>query len=301
MGFSAKGHDRDALTRQLDEQGYCVIPGALEPKLLTHIQCRLREQALAECRLHNLKNPANTDPINQWVGMLLNKGDVFLELVSHRVALSLIEHVLGAGFLISCVDSQIQHPNSVQMPLHTDQWWVPPPVALGESHVRPASIRRGTGTTIDASPSQFKIAGPMVANVMWMISDFSEENGATRVVPGSHLSGKQPDPSIPHPVDTVAAVGRAGTAFVFDGRLWHGADPKSHRLGALWSNNDILRAAKSATRKLHSRHAPGRLGTLPPDVRARLGFKTWSSYGHTGDPDTDFTGPGFESIGELKP
>ena len=301
MGFSAKGHDRDALTRQLDEQGYCVIPGALEPKLLTHIQCRLREQALAECRLHNLKNPANTDPINQWVGMLLNKGDVFLELVSHRVALSLIEHVLGAGFLISCVDSQIQHPNSVQMPLHTDQWWVPPPVALGESHVRPASIRRGTGTTIDASPSQFKIAGPMVANVMWMISDFSEENGATRVVPGSHLSGKQPDPSIPHPVDTVAAVGRAGTAFVFDGRLWHGADPNrtgSARYGVTTTFcGPQSRQLENYTRGMR----PDVLERCPPDVRARLGFKTWSSYGHTGDPDTDFTGPGFESIGELKP
>ena len=58
---------------------------------------------------------------------------------------------------------------------------------------------------------------------MWMITDFTEENGATRVVPGSHLSGRQPDPSIPHPVATVAITGPAGSAMAFDGRLWHGA------------------------------------------------------------------------------
>ena len=58
---------------------------------------------------------------------------------------------------------------------------------------------------------------------MWLVTDFTAANGATRVVPGSHLSGRQPSRALPHPLATVAAVAPAGTALVFDGRLWHGA------------------------------------------------------------------------------
>ena len=40
---------------------------------------------------------------------------------------------------------------------------------------------------------------------------------------------------------------------------------------------------------------------LPADLRARLGFAAWSSYGHTGDPTTRFAGPGEDALGELTP
>ena len=67
------------------------------------------------------------------------------------------------------------------------------------------------------------IAPVETANIMWMISDFTEQNGATVLVPKSHLSGAQPDGSLPHPVETVQAVGKKGTALNYDGRLWHAA------------------------------------------------------------------------------
>ena len=44
--------------------------------------------------------------------MLLNKGEIFLELVREPLCMSLIEHLLGPDYLISCVDAQIQHPGS---------------------------------------------------------------------------------------------------------------------------------------------------------------------------------------------
>lgn len=57
-------------------------------------------------------------------------------------------------------------------------------------------------------------------NVMWAVSDFTEENGATRLWPGSHR--KDLDRSI-DPAGSVAAVMKRGSALLFLGSVTHGA------------------------------------------------------------------------------
>ncbi|MCK1758644.1 phytanoyl-CoA dioxygenase family protein [Bradyrhizobium sp. 137] len=60
------------------------------------------------------------------------------------------------------------------------------------------------------------------ANVIWLLTDFTEENGGTRLVAGSHLLPDGPDSSVPYKAPTIAATGKAGSIVFFDGRLWHG-------------------------------------------------------------------------------
>jgi ectoine hydroxylase-related dioxygenase (phytanoyl-CoA dioxygenase family) len=55
---------------------------------------------------------------------------------------------------------------------------------------------------------------------MWAITDFTEENGATRLVPGSHLRDEPPNP-LEH-YDTIAAEMSKGSVLVWVGSLWHG-------------------------------------------------------------------------------
>lgn len=57
-------------------------------------------------------------------------------------------------------------------------------------------------------------------NVMWAVSDFTEENGATRLWPGSHRDAldRSVDPS-----RSIAGVMKAGSALLFLGSLTHGA------------------------------------------------------------------------------
>ena len=69
--------DKDVMRKNLDIFGYCIIENAIEKSDLEHLQWRMIEQAEMERALHNHKNPANMDAVNQWVGMLLNKGDEF--------------------------------------------------------------------------------------------------------------------------------------------------------------------------------------------------------------------------------
>jgi ectoine hydroxylase-related dioxygenase (phytanoyl-CoA dioxygenase family) len=134
---------------------------------------------------------------------------------------------------------------------------------------------------------------------MWMITDFTVENGATRLVPGSHLSGKQPDPSVPHKIASVAAVGPAGTAFAFDARLWHGAAPnrsQESRFGITSVGcGPQFRQLENYPRGLR----PEVLQRCSAEVLSRLGFSAWSSYGHTGDPEARIVANGTESLGEL--
>ena len=117
----APTRDIEAMKTCLERFGYCLVDRALEGDKLKSVQARLFEQAAVERTQHSMKNPANTDPVNQWVGMLLNKGDVFFELIEHEFYNALVEHVIGPDYLISCVDAQVQHPGTGTMPLHTDQ------------------------------------------------------------------------------------------------------------------------------------------------------------------------------------
>ena len=58
-----------------------------------------------------------------------------------------------------------------------------------------------------------------------MLSDFTEANGATRVIPGTHLRGQAPDvledPAAPHPEERLVP-GEAGTVVVINSHMWHG-------------------------------------------------------------------------------
>jgi ectoine hydroxylase-related dioxygenase (phytanoyl-CoA dioxygenase family) len=59
-----------------------------------------------------------------------------------------------------------------------------------------------------------------VCNSMWALTDFTDENGATRVVPGSHLLDHSPDYGEEYP--TIPAEMPRGSVLVWHGSLWHG-------------------------------------------------------------------------------
>jgi len=67
----------------------------------------------------------------------------------------------------------------------------------------------------------FKQPGPQIlCNTMWALTDFTEENGATNVIIGSH---KWPDGRSPKPSDEVVqAVMPKGSCLIYVGSVWHG-------------------------------------------------------------------------------
>ncbi len=61
----------------------------------------------------------------------------------------------------------------------------------------------------------------IVMNVLWLLDDFTAENGATRVVPGSHKWTTYPLDGEIHKKE-VLITGKKGSAIIFNGNLWHG-------------------------------------------------------------------------------
>jgi ectoine hydroxylase-related dioxygenase (phytanoyl-CoA dioxygenase family) len=186
------------------------------------------------------------------------------------------------------------------MKLHTDAWWAPAPTRRERKPLPVGSITRERFDEFAAGPPAL-IAPPACCNIMWMLDDFTEEKDATRVVPGSHLLGRQPHPERDKGVTTASAVAPAGTAMVFEGRLWHGT-------GANRGNGPRMGLLTTFCGPQYRPQENFTVGTRPevladasPDLRALLGFKVWWGYGRIENPAVDFIEPGETSLGEMYP
>lgn len=287
------------LEKQLREQGYCVIENALSVSTVESARDRFVAQAQAEAALETGQNHANSATGNQWIGMLLNKGDVFFELIDYPPTTALISSILGDDYTISAFDGHIQHAGAGAMAPHIDQWWMPQPAAVTDDSPAAANVRRANGTATVPEPANRPINPAVVASVMFMLTDFTAENGATRVVAGSHLSGCQPDPAVPWKINPIPITGSAGSALVFDGRLWHAAgnnQSKQARMGALaYYCAPFCRPLENYLSGMHPRARQ----RCPQPVLARLGFRSWQMYGHTGDLSGDAVADADGVIGQL--
>lgn len=300
--------------------GYCVLTDALDAETLAAARDRLAAQAEAERRAgiafadQGPRQPPKRDygslpenafteeagGINQRVWMLVNKGRVFRDLVTHPRTAPVVESVLGPDYLLSTLSANIAKPGGTLMGLHTDQWWMPRPLPRGVEPVRAGAIRRGEFYGYDDGDTARAIAPPVACNVMFCLNDFTEANGATRIAPFSHRTGMQPPPDVPHSVPTVAAEAPAGSAVIFEGRAWHGTGANranGPRLGVLAT----YCAPQFRTQENYTLGAdPAALEEASEELLARLGFKIWNAYGRTGDPHRRFVYPPADIVGEME-
>src|SRR5690606_28116587 len=106
---------------------------------------------------------------------LLVHGALYQEIPVHPNVLPVVERVLDSGCLVSSLSSIAILPGEIPQPIHADDQLIPIP----KPHVA------------------------LVCNSMWAISDFTEENGATRIIPGSHL--RDASPAFGAPYDSIPA------------------------------------------------------------------------------------------------
>ncbi|MEZ5401170.1 MAG: phytanoyl-CoA dioxygenase family protein [Bryobacteraceae bacterium] len=221
--------------RQLDHLGYAVFRRYIGPDRLQGLRHRVEE-------LFAIEGEAAGSEFRQEAGSrrlanCVDKGREFVECIADEDVLACIEHVLGPDFKLSSVNLRSANPhNGVSQPLHCD-----------------------TGSLPDEK-------GNSVCNTVWLLDDFTETNGALRVVPGSHRWGKLPqaaleDPAGVHP-EEVLVTGRAGDVVVMNAHLWHGGtanrtDRQRRALHVFYCRSD--QAQQQYQRKL-----------IRPDVQATL-------------------------------
>lgn len=190
--------------RQLDELGYTLLPGLIAPAEVTALISRLEELWTAEGEAAGSENYKENNV--RRLANLANKGDIFRPVFTHPQVLELARQVMGPDVRLSMLNARDVPPLSEPgMPFHCD-------------------------TDGGVKPDEH---GYKAFTAVWMLDDFTHENGATRVVPGSHRSDKSPKEAMPdlyHHPDEVQVEGQAGDVLVFNGHCWHtGGENLSNR------------------------------------------------------------------------
>lgn len=178
--------------RQLDELGYLVLPGFVPPSMLHAL--RERCEALWAEEGDDAGSEFRPEPGTRRLANLVDKGAIFAELVSMPAILECMEHVIGPGYKLSSLNARSTNPhNGDAQPWHCDAG------AIADEH------------------------GYWVCNSIWMLDDFTEENGATRMLPGSHRWRRLPEAGHTGPLPSEMLVtGKAGTVAIMNTHMWHG-------------------------------------------------------------------------------
>jgi ectoine hydroxylase-related dioxygenase (phytanoyl-CoA dioxygenase family) len=179
----------------LDRDGFLILEGFMSQDLLAALRDRVDE--LFEQEGENAGAEFKREEQTRRLANLVDKGEIFERAISFPAILERVRHVLGRRIKLSSLNVRSANPYSTWVqPLHCD---------------------------MGAIPDE---QGSWVCNTVWMLDDFTTENGALRAVPGSHRWGKLPQQALPDPLaarpDEVLVTGKAGTVVVMNAHMWHG-------------------------------------------------------------------------------
>ena len=237
--------------RDLSEFGCCILTDVLSQERIAFLKMKMDEQYEAEEALGDL-TPDRGRSNKIVIPNLINKGQHYLELVSHEATEAFANHVLGEQWLLSSLTAHMFKGTTSEVDLvHRDQGQVP------------------------ASLDQ-----PALLNLFYLLDDFTPERGSTVVFPGSHrwpLAHRIHPPSAESGAQVMVP---AGSLFAFEGRLWHatGASLTGHRRRALsvFCSAPWLRQQENAL----AATSHDLLENADSTLRARLGLKTYGTLGN---------------------
>ena len=225
---------------EIAERGYTILEGVFDAH---------RAEALV-ADLERLERALGTLPAgNSFEGdrtlrvyNLLAHGALWEELAVDPAVLAVVDGVLDPGCLMSSLSSIRILPDETAQPIHADDQLIP----LDKPHA------------------------PTVCNTMWALTDFTEANGATRIIPRSHLRDHSPEYGAPY--DSIAAEMGRGSVLVWHGSLWHGG-------GANATGQDRIGIAANYCAGFIRQQENQQLGldaelvrTFPPRLRDLVGY-----------------------------
>ncbi|MEL6301176.1 MAG: phytanoyl-CoA dioxygenase family protein [Pseudomonadota bacterium] len=175
----------DADFERLMQDGYVIIE-----RLISESSCDAIKQAGSALFGHTGRNSFEGHQ-TQRVYNVLSKTRALDGIATHPRILGLMDKLFRPGFLLS--QSQIISilPGEAPQALHTD-----------DNFYRLPRPRQALG-----------------AATVWAIDEFTEQNGATVVIPGSHQWG---DDRFPAEGEAIPAVMPRGSVVFFLGTTWHG-------------------------------------------------------------------------------
>jgi ectoine hydroxylase-related dioxygenase (phytanoyl-CoA dioxygenase family) len=172
---------------RLDRDGYIILRGLLTADEIRELLARLEPYENGRPMGRNNFEGERS----RRVYALAGKHEAFMRLAAHPAVMAILEQRFCPNWLLSTLQSIRLYPGETAQPWHTDDlfYLIPRPRGL-------------LGIT-----------------AIWAIEDFTEENGATQVIPGSHLWADEHPDEREH--EEVTAVMPAGSVLLFNAALWH--------------------------------------------------------------------------------
>jgi len=183
-----------ATAAALDELGYVLLPGRLTSNQLATLRQRYDDLMASEG--DRAGTEVHQENGTRRLAHLVDKGTCFDPVWSDPLVLGCVAHVLRRPFRLSSLNGREPLPGAGHQALHAD--W---------------------GARVPGQPFH-------VANSLWLLDDLTADNGATRVVPGTHLlPGAPADHGVPpgasHSVEQ-RVIAPAGSVVVINAHCWHG-------------------------------------------------------------------------------
>jgi ectoine hydroxylase-related dioxygenase (phytanoyl-CoA dioxygenase family) len=199
-----KGRTFESWREEFDRRGYLIFERVLSPAKVADIRTALAPHLARDLKGRNDFEGEKTNRVYA----LLAKSPVFADLAIHPLALAFAEAELGSSCLLSALLAINLHPGETVQPWHFDDGGVKIP------RPRPA----------------------MGISTFWAIDDTTELNGATEIIPGSHLWDGQIVDGAVQPSDfahkgagrdkgerpdAIKMVMPSGSLGITKGTLWH--------------------------------------------------------------------------------
>jgi hypothetical protein len=181
----------DEVAAALGRDGAVIVEGVAESALLERVEAELRPFLDA--------TPTGPDDfsgnLTRRTGSLIARSAACRELVMHPLSLGTARTFLGhaTNIQLHLTQAIAIGPGETAQPIHRDQW------------------------AFDFFP--FPAGYDVQCNTIWALTDFTEENGATRVVVGSNASA---DRQSFGPDDTEPAEMARGSVLFYSGSVYHG-------------------------------------------------------------------------------
>lgn len=196
---------------------------------------------------------------------LLNKGKIWERVATLPFVLEVVRGILGEDMLLSTMGTAVIDPGETAQAIHCDDQLY--------------GMRR---------PHKH-----LVCNTMWALSDFTESNGATRLIDGSHKFDHYPsyhrkDSSQPiRQLSTIAAEMTKGSICFIVGTCYHGggANQSKDRRWGLTIN--YCAGSQRQQENLMLAHSREKLLSFPEELQRIIGLQTsLAGVGHinAGDP-----------------
>ena len=207
----------------INGKGYVVIPNLFSKEEIKeakdlidqNMEKLLKEEgrdSAVQGEYDDKKDGANLVQGKIIVWSLIYKGKIFEKMAQKKRIVDVFKKILGSSVVLGSFAARTVNPGDKPQLPHVDYPYF-------DMH------------SMDKYPHNMNFSFLMNCQSTIMIDDFTEDNGATALVPGSQKWGKYPKDTKKYFDECINVTGESGSAFLMTGACWHGSNESKKNSG----------------------------------------------------------------------